>query len=454
MAASRFRRSIFRRLTLLSILIATLSVAALYAVTYYVVSDANKRALAMAVDTDIAGLADIYATGGKNELVTRIGDRTILLSESGRQAHYMLDDGSGNMLAGDIRTWPRLSAKLSEQGFVSINGGLPVYARATMLDRDLKILVAREYGSDSAALARLSWIFLAVGAAIILLVALAARWTAKRLSWRVGRINDAYRTSAKGELLIDAHAALNDGSADDEIGELAQHSASVLARLSNMVTIHRHMSDHVAHEIRTPLMHLDNRLVNALKTSSETTASEIFLAARSDIRSITNMLDSLLDIAASEARKGDLSGLSEIDLSQLLRNLADLYAGSAEDAGLKFETDIRPDIMIRAEPMQITRMISNLLDNAIKYVPAGGTLSLSLQAGPQIVVSDDGPGIPPELQPYLFERFRRGANVMQATGHGLGLALAKAIAQRHAMDIECFSDTNGTCFTIQPAQGV
>lgn len=439
------QRSIFRGLALSSMAVALLSVLLLYGLTRYTITTATTAALSETVDTDLAGLADIYVSGGKSELIRRIADREQLIGQDNRRAHYLLADERGRAVAGSVQSWPRLSAQLSEDGYVVLDDKTPVYARATALAPDLKLLVAREYGADRALLRTIGWVFLGVGAAIVAAVTGLARSTAGRLGRRIRRINQSFRASAEGEIVLPS----DDRQRPDEIGELSRHAAHTLTRLASLAQAQRHVSDHVAHEIRTPLMHLDQRLVGALKSSADPAAQAPLIKARDDIRGIVTMLDSLLDIAASEARRGDPRGMDDIDLSALITNLADLYADSFEESGHRLVTAIAPDIRLLGEPMQISRLVSNLLDNAIKYVPAGGTVTLTLAPGPEISVSDDGPGISDAARATIFDRFQRGASDHAAGGHGLGLALARAIAERHGLAISAEPTAKGAHFRIR-----
>jgi signal transduction histidine kinase len=444
---SRRGASIVWRIATASLLVAILAVTLLFAASYATVERSTHEALAATVTTDLAGLIDIHASGGEAELLRRVADRRDVVNlEYGRRPHYLVARTNGRPIGGDLRVWPPLSAALSAEGYLTLPDRTPVYARAARLGPDLQLLVAREYAQDRATLKRLAQIFLGVGAAIIIAVALIAVLTARGLAKRIDRIQEGLRNAAEGY-----PAALESPSGPgDEIDELARQGGRLLARQANLVRLQKNMSDHVAHEIRTPLMHLDGRLAAALQERPEPGGTGALTRSRGDIRSIVAMLDSLLDIASNEGRRGDLAGLAELDLSALLGDLAALYEGSVEEAGLTLETAIEPGVTMLGERMQIVRLVSNLLDNAIKYVPAGGTVSLKLSQGPRIMVADDGPGIPFEDRGRIFERFARSAGQVSQPGHGLGLALARAIAQRHGLVLRLADSPRGACFMVEP----
>ena len=438
-------RSIFSRITARAMLFTLAALGLLFAVTLWESWNAVERSLSTTVDTDIAGLVDIYATSGESELLARLGDRSTVVSLEGRQARYMAVRPDGTPLAGNIKEWPTLGAGLSEAGFLTLSDGTPVFARATRLSPDLDLLVARTYERDRNALMRLVLLFGLTATLIALVGWLLGRRAAGRLRRRIGAITAAFQSAESGR-----ETDLPESEFDDEIGELATLSTRSIARSTNLARTHRHMSDHIAHEIRTPLTHLDSRLVTAMRELPPECDPGVIEQCRRDIRGVVTMLDSLLDIASSEARVGDLSGLTQVDLSLLANDLVELYAGSAEEAGLTLRTFIEPGVAIMGEPMQLTRLISNLLDNALKYVPRGGQVTLSVAAGPVITVKDDGPGIEPALRPLVFDRFRSGQAPLGKTSHGLGLALARAIALRHGLRIALVPAGTGAHFVVKP----
>tara|TARA_B100000029_G_scaffold145715_7_gene140986 strand:- start:13626 stop:14834 length:1209 start_codon:yes stop_codon:yes gene_type:complete len=397
------------------------------------------------VDVDLAGLVDIYASGGQPELEQRIEDRLAITPAGRSQPHYLLTDGEGNPITGDLDRWPDLDPKVSERGAVSVLDGVPVLARATQLGPDLRLVVAYESDQAGPVLRRVALVFLIGGALFVLLVGLFGRHAARGLQSRIEQINAAFRMPDT----VRTVATPGPARRGDEIDELADHSARALERVRRLLEAHREASDQVAHEIRTPLMHLDQRLVKALAEPLPDSVAEKLIEARMEIRRLVAMLESLLDIASSKARKGNLHGLHPVNLSEIADRICNLYADSAEESGHGFSWQITPDVWIDGEESQLTRLMTNLLDNAFKYVPGGCEITLTLEPGPTLTVSDDGPGIAPDQAERIFERFYRGGSSSAGpTGSGLGLALAQAIAERHGLTITLQPADKGACFRV------
>jgi len=440
------RHSIFAQIVLWAVFTAAEITFGLWLLTDSTIQRTNRVALERAVDLDLAGMVDIYASGGATELSKRIHDRLALQPRDGNPAHYLLADGRGHRIAGDIRRWPALQANTSQAAEIRIDADKLAYARVTQLGPDLRLLVAHEHRDLDVLLRQVALVFLTGGVLAVLAVALGGWMAAHRLAGRIERVNAAFRNPDAQAL---EELARGTGGFD-EIDELASHSANALARLNQLVSAHRETTDHVAHEMRTPLMHLDNRLVKALAAVPDAETAARIADARTEIRGIIRMLESLLDIAASEARRGDRHGLAPVDLSAVARHLGELYADSADESGHKLELDIEPGVIIKGEEMPLTRLITNLLDNAFKFVPAGGTVLLKLRKGPRLIVSDDGPGIAEDQRQRIFEKFSRGGSSVGTEGAGLGLALCRAIAERHHLEINLAPSERGACFTVLP----
>jgi signal transduction histidine kinase len=437
------RGSLVTRTVLAVAALALAAVALLYGATFWVVRSESDAALRRGADVEIAALADIYATGGRAELIARLDDRLALRS-GGDRSHYLVADGSGERIAGDIGRWPLLSAENSQAGFVTLADGIRVYARATQLAPDLRLVAALEYGGRTRLLARIGLAFLIAGLSI-LLAALALAWiAASRLRRRVEGVNAAFRAIEEGDL----QRCVPGSDRPDELGELASHARHLVARLADVIRAQRDVTDQVAHEIRTPLMHLDRELLRLIERSVDPSLIASLGDVRQEGRGIADLLDSLLDIASSEARRGDRSGFERVDLSETAAAMAELYDESAAELGIDFRSEITPAVTLDGDPMQLSRLLSNLLDNAFKYAGEGAAVTLIVAPGPRIVVRDTGPGVPEAMCEHIFERFARGAD--SGKGHGLGLALVRAIARRHGLEVRCEAATPGARFVIEP----
>jgi signal transduction histidine kinase len=441
-------RSVFGRVTLSALLVSLLSTLALFLVVQKIVEDDGRTMLAREVDTDLAGLADIYVSGGDAELRDRIGDRLGVNREDGERSWYLLADANGRILAGNLDRWPIIASEVSEARFVSLPDGERMFARATQLGPTTRLVVGRSNYRGEALLTRLAVAFSIAGAGIALLSLIAGHFAARRLRARVGMVNATFDAVRAGSITARAPSAGD----NDELAELAANTNTMLDQLERLVEAQRAVSDQTAHEIRTPLMHLDTRILKAMEGTQDEALLRTLEQSRGEIRGVVRLLDSLLDIASTQAMRGDLRGLADVDLSDIAESLADLYGASAEELGIGFHARIASGVHFRADPMQITRLMSNLLDNAFKYVPSGGSVTLQLAPGPHIIVQDDGPGIPCADRERVFDRYVR-LDGARGGGHGLGLSLARAIAERHALSLHVENAAPGARFVVQPEKG-
>lgn len=438
--------SVFGRLTLIFLAISLASTLVLYLAVARTVRQQSAQALAREIDTDLAGLSDIYATGGKAELVARIRDRLVLERADGEQGWYLLANAAGQRIAGNLAVWPELSAERSQAGTIRV-GGQSFHARATMLGPDARLVVGRSNRGAERLVERIGGAFLTTGAVLALLSLVGGYASTRRLGRRVDGVNAAFAAVRNGDISARAPG----DRASDELGTLAANTNHMLDQVTRLIEAQRNISDQTAHEIRTPLMHLDTGLLKALDRTLDPAVADMLGKAREEIRGVVRLLDSLLDIAGTEGMKGDVRGLNMVDLSAIGEGLADLYSASAEELGLSFEAQVTPGVNLRGDEMQLMRLMTNLLDNAFKYVPSGGHVLLRIGPGPRIMVADNGPGIPIADRERIFDRYvRLDPGAGREGSHGLGLALARAIAQRHHLAIHVEDAAPGARFVVEP----
>jgi signal transduction histidine kinase len=238
----------------------------------------------------------------------------------------------------------------------------------------------------------------------------------------------------------------------DELDRLAGTINEMLDRIGALMENLRQVTNDIAHDLRTPVSHLRQRLERARDESRETKEyAEALDTAIEKTDEILQLFASLLRIAQIEggARR---SGFTPIALASLLTHVRDMFGAVAETAGHHLELTLDGDATIRGDRALLIQMLSNLIENAILHTPSGTDISLALSSreGKTVVtVSDDGPGVPADEQAKLFQRFYRREASRTLPGYGLGLSLVAAIAELHGAKIAIASrDTQGLSVAI------
>jgi signal transduction histidine kinase len=211
----------------------------------------------------------------------------------------------------------------------------------------------------------------------------------------------------------------------DEISRLGQAFAAMTAALNESVGAQRRLVADASHELRTPLTSLTTNLELLAEQPNDPKAPSLAAAALVEAHELRGLISDLVELA----RDGQSSFHSEyVRLDLVAERVAARAAGRAP--GLAFQLDCRPTL-VRGDPDALERAIGNLVDNALKWSPPDGRIPISAAAG-TVEVCDDGPGIPAEDLPRIFDRCYRSAQARALPGSGLGLAIVRRIGEIHA----------------------
>jgi heavy metal sensor kinase len=296
-------------------------------------------------------------------------------------------------------------------------------------------------------------ILLAVSNPIALLLAsLGGLWIANKALRPVDRLTRAAERIGRGSL----SERVEESQSQDEIGRLAATFNEMISKLEQAFERERRFTADASHELKTPLAVLRGDIeVTLRRERSAEEYKNVLASSLEEIERLTNLTDDLLTLARSDAGERVLE-LEPVKLDTLAAEARAFIQPLADSSGVALKYDEpSPPIVIEGDGKRLKQLLVNLLDNAIKYTPSGGStrLVLSVQDTSALVeISDTGRGIPADALPHIFERFYRRSDQRDSrvTGFGLGLAISKWIVDAHNGSIEVESQQGrGSRFTVR-----
>jgi len=304
-------------------------------------------------------------------------------------------------------------------------------------DPGMLVRVARPASDATSTQAALGWLLVALIPACAIGAAVVARLAAGRVLRPVGRLTETVEAiKATGDL-----SAPIETPGQDEISRLGQAFAAMTAALDESVGAQRRLVADASHELRTPLTSLTTNLELLAERPDDPSAPALVAAALAEAGELRVLINDLVELA----RDGQAPfHVEDVRLDLVAERVAARAAGRAP--GLAYELDCRPTL-VRGDPDALERAIGNLVDNALKWSPPDGRIRISATGG-TVEVSDDGPGIPADDLPYIFDRFYRSAKARALPGSGLGLAIVRRIADMHDGTVEAIPLQQGVKFRI------
>jgi len=242
------------------------------------------------------------------------------------------------------------------------------------------------------------------------------------------------------------------GSGTDDFDRLAISVNHMLDLIERLMDDMKSVGDNIAHDLRTPLTRVRTRLERARDTADSREEWHDMVD-----RAIAG-LDQALRLITALLRIGEIEGgrrraaFEQVDLERVAREIAELYEPFAEEKGIAFSVRLTPVKAVHGDRDLLSELLSNLVDNAIKFTPAGGEVVIALSDGGHSLslrVIDSGPGIPPEQREVVFQRFYRSDASRSVEGYGLGLSLVDAIVKLHGFRLSIDDNNPGCIFHLE-----
>ena len=368
-----------------------------------------------------------------------------------------LEDAGHRGVAGNITTWPdRLPRQVDFMRIDLVQAGQdgaePFAVTSHTLPNGYRLLVGRNLAEEERLTATLTTsLFAAVGLALLLATGISILVT-RTIARRIEAIANVAGAVAAGDLA--RRVAVQPAGTGDAFDRLGTALNAMLARIELLLDELRSVTDGLAHDLRSPLTRLKAR-IDRVQRDGDTAGTDI-AAIGAEADALLAMLDNSLEISRVEAGIGR-DRFVAMDLATLASDMVDMYEPLAEDNGVRLTAVVAGTVPIRAHRELLGRALSNLIDNALRYGAAGGTIEVVAETTPdgaRLSVADRGPGIAPTDRDDALRRFGRLDAARSARGAGLGLALAAAIARLHGGTLTLHANKPGLRVAIDlPERG-
>jgi signal transduction histidine kinase len=400
------------------------------------------------VTDELESLSQAYQSGGEEAV-----DEFVKLHSGPDRLirfFYFVGDENLNKIAGNLDQWP--DSKEYRNGWLGFNFesltnsadsiGTEFVARSKQLEGGEHVLVARHYADVLNSTKLVGGALTRSMVATILLGTIGGAIVAALSLRRVEHINVTVRRIMAGDLSerIDTHSSSGD------FLRLSESVNQMLDRIEVLMTGVRQVSDNIAHDLRTPLTRLRNRLSDLHENCEDSANREQLELLIEEADGLLGTFSALLRIAQVETGHRR-SGFAVVDLCTLVSDVIELYEPLAAEKGQTFHTGLAKVGSFNGDRNLLFQAVANLVDNAIKYTPEGGRVQVNLAVEGGVVrieVADSGIGIPEEDREKVFQRFFRVEHSRSRhPGNGLGLSLVQAVVRLHDGYIELKDNNPG-----------
>jgi len=439
-------RSSTARLAILYVCSIVISVATLLGTAYLLTQRSLAREVDLVITTELDSLRDEFDDGGLDQLTEELNRR----AEDWRRtsAVYLLVDKDGQRIAGNLSSWPALhgqSGPWVEFDIIATDEDPKIQhpVRAEIYSfGDMRLLVGTDVSERQRLVSQLRAATLWGIGLTALLTSLIGWWYSRRIAARVGKAALACESIISGDL----RQRLPEDQSHDEFDQLAMAVNHVLDRIEQQTATVRTTFESAAHDLRAPLHRIRTRLEAALQGSQLSELGRLSMTATvTDLERIQRTLATLLQIAQAESAVQVTAG-RRVDLAELARSIGELYGAEARERGLALSVTAPEAESVQGNDQLLAQLLANLLENAIKYVPRGGHISIEVGANngrPLLLVRDDGPGIPAAARASVLLPFRRLDRDATVEGSGLGLSLVAALMRLHGGTVELADNNPG-----------
>jgi signal transduction histidine kinase len=428
-----------------------------FAIAYYMVS----QQLLHAVDMDLRDTAQEFSerlrVGGIAVLQAEVDSETASHGANLFFARFL--DGQGKIQVEHLsKVWgfpiPRPAPSGSRLQWFDVGIGMdsgPVRILALSVDHMGWMEIGLSLAAYESQMHQIRSVF-ALALLVMAVLGILAGWLQLRTVFRsVEQVRSTAIGISEGEL--DRRIELTEQG--QELSDLSDAFNRMLDRIQSLLKEMRDVSDHIAHDLRTPVSRIRGLAETALMNSHQSRASQIETLATivEEADQLGDMINTMLEIAQTDAGLIDQQ-FDSVDLAALLHEAHELFLPVAEDAGITLSIHLPDQLMpVTGSRTRLQRAISNLIDNALKFSLANSHVDLSAEMEGNTVLlqfRDEGIGIAAEDMPHIFERFYRSDQSRSKPGNGLGLSYAMSIIRSHSGDIEVKSEIgSGSTFTIK-----